>query len=421
MKTFLLSFKLFLKKPFSNAVMVIELAVVTLVVVVANNMYQYSMTGIRAFQNSGSRIIYCSNPSSTMTGAVTNSNGFDQTLREAKKNFSYIQGYSRFSQTTIIYDKQKIENALKNGASLTGDDGSDIYLLDSSTIRALPLPVSRGSWMGTEKIDGKIPCVVGGVYASHYQIGQVLLGYTLGKDDAIVPMPEFVVTGVLAPPQQIPEDGTSATRALKVSDLFRDMTNQEMFLLAPGDLAEPEKVATPDSGLGAFLYLNKSATDQQIQQVREYFNYGYTQMDTEMIREEEKQNTKDLSILLPFLILLFLIIFAGLISTCMLTTVKNMQTFKIYYLTGCPESKITRILFFYTLYYFIAAGSLFWALLIGLRKIAQPLRLMQADLILQNSSIVAILLICLVVLACTLSIPYLILKKNSLVQLLRKD
>lgn len=421
MKTFLLSFKLFLKKPFSNAVMVIELAVVMLVVVVTNNMYQYSMTGIRAFQHSGSRIMYCSNPSSTMTGAVTNSNGFDQTLREAPKKFPCIQGYSRFSQEFIIYEKEKLENLLKNGAPLTGDDGSDIRLMDSNTIRFLPLPVSKGSWMGTEKIDGKIPCVVGGVYASHYQIGQVISGYTLGKDDAIVPMPSFVVTGVLAPPQQIPEDGTSTTNALKTSGLFDDMTNQEMFLLASGDLTEPEKADTPDGGLGAFLYLDKAATDQQIQEVREYFNYGYTQMDTEIIQEEEKQNTKDLSILLPFLILLFLIIFTGLISTCMLTTVKNMQTFKTYYLTGCPESKITRILFCYTLYYFIAAGALFWGLLVGLRKIAQPLRLMQADLILQNSSIAGILLVCCIVLACTLSIPYLILKKNSLVQLLRKD
>ena len=55
---------------------------------------------------------------------------------------------------------------------------------------------------------------------------------------------------------------------------------------------------------------------------------------------------------MPFLIVLFLVVFLALISVCMLTTMQNMQTFKVYCLTGCPRSKVLLMMLWYILFYF---------------------------------------------------------------------
>ena len=103
MKTIILSFQLFLKKPFTNAVLAIELAIVALVVVIVGNMYQYSQSCLNVFQNSSSRMMYCSNP--TPEDNEASQQKFINSMKTIQKKYAYVKGFSDVNESIIAYKK----------------------------------------------------------------------------------------------------------------------------------------------------------------------------------------------------------------------------------------------------------------------------------------------------------------------------
>ncbi len=416
MKAFILGFKLFIKKPFANTVLAIELAIVALTVVVAGNMYQYSQCCLNAFQNSKNRILYCANP--TPGEDAASQQKYLSTLQAVQKKYSYVKGFSDIDSSLIVYNKEKLENE----EAYTGADGSDVILFDDETISAFRFPVSKGQWLPSDLVNGKIPCVIGGVYAKLYKVGDIIKGYSFAKQgDGIVKVPDLSVVGILALPQQSLDTGFwgSQLSKLKASSYFKDMTNHEMFMIVPGKLFNGAEM-NQFSHAGAFLYLDKSCTQMQIDEIRNMLTRGYTELDTEMITAEKKEIGQTLGIMMPFLIVLFLVIFSGIISVCMLTTMKNMQTFNVYYLTGCPLYKIMLIMLWHVLCYFILSGILFAALLYSARHMVSRLRMLEAYFILQANNFISIGIVCVVVLVFSLIIPFVSIKKNNLSGLLKK-
>ncbi len=415
MKTVVLGFKLFIKKPFSNTVLAIELAIVALTLVVVGNMYQYSQCCLNTFQNSKYRVLYCANP--TPGEDAASQQKFISTLQAIQKRYSYIKGFSDIDSSLIVYNKEKLERE----ESYTGAEGSDVILLDDETISAFQLPVSKGQWLTSDLVGGKIPCVIGGVYAKLYKVGDSIQGYSFARQGGgIVKVPDFSVVGVLALPQRSLDTGFGGSQLnkLKASSYFEDMTNHEMFMIVPGKLFNGSAM-NKFSHAGAFLYLDRSSTPLQIDEIRNMLTRGYTELDTEMVAAEKKDIGQTLDIMMPFLIVLFLVIFSGLISVCMLTTMKNMQTFKIYYLTGCPAYKILLIMFWHVLCYFIISGILFIVLLYSARHMVSRLRMLEAYFILQSNNFISIGIVCAVVSVLSLTIPFIIVKKNNLSGLLK--
>ena len=417
MKTLILSWKLFLKKPFSNAVLAIELALAMLVVVVTSNIYQYSQNSIHIIENSNSRLLYCSDPNimtDTLQNAQKEDDLFAQKLKNLEKKYSYMKGFSQIYQSQISFQPNWQSSAVPYGA--------DVSVYDKATFCNIRLPLSRGTWPEAKLDDGKIPCLIGGTYAGRYKVGDVISGYIPKKSDLqkLEKSPDYVVKGVLSVPLLSLKTGFSSTNIDAASTFFNDMTNRDLFMIVPGNLYSGANMG--GSGLGgAFLYLDRSCTQAQIDGLRNEMHLGYTQLDTEIVAAEQAQNGKTLQTLTPFLIVLFLVVFMGLISVCMLTTIQNMRTFKVYCLAGCPRSKVLLMMFWYVLFYFLISGTLFAIFLACLRKTSDGIRVLDAYFIVQPSGLLVIGIVCAVVLVCSLVVPFVLIRKNDLVTLLRKD
>lgn len=400
MKTMILSFKLFLKKPFSNAVLAIELALVALVMVVVGNVYHCSRNCMDAFANSGARLLYCSNP----TPGLANVPKFQALLQSIDQKYEYVKGTASISGSEILF---------------SDTDGAEILKYDDATITYLPLPISKGKWLGISWVDGKIPCVVGGRNAGRYKAGDTIAGYTTNDSQQDVPV-ELIVTGILTQPQQVLDLGQSTNAVLKASDLFKDATNRALFMIVPGGLYPGTTTAGSMTG-STMMYLDKACTPQQIEAVREKLNKDYTQLDTDMIAAEQEDLNQTLDGLLPFLLVLFVVIFTGLLSACLLTAIKNMQTFKVYYLVGCPRRKVLLLMLWYVLYYFIISGVLFVVLLQCGKKLVDRLAILNAFFVLIPKDLALIGAVCILVLLCSLLVPLVLIKKNRITDMLRKD
>ena len=417
MKTLVLSWKLFLKKPFANAVLAVELALTMLVVVVTSNIYQYSQNSVRVIENSNSRLLYCSDPDimmDTPQNAQKEDDLFARKLQNLKRKYPYVKGFSQIYQSAMLFHQ--------SWQSYPEPYGADVMVYDPITFFNVRLPLSRGTWPEAKLDDGKIPCLIGGAFTGHYKVGDVISGYIPEKSDLqkLEKSRDYVVKGILSVPQLSLKPGFSSMNIDAASVFFDDMTNRALFMIVPGNLYRGANMGGHGLG-GAFLYLDRSCTQTQIDGLRNEMHRGYTQLDTEIIAAEQARNGKTLQTMTPFLIVLFLVVFLGLISVCMLTTMQNMQTFKVYCLTGCPRSKILLMMFWYILFYFLISGALFTIFLVCLRKTADGVRVLGAYFIVQSSGLLGIGIVCAIVLACSLAVPFVLIRKNDPVTLLRKD
>lgn len=427
MKTFLLSIRLFWKRLLANCVLGVELAAIAIITVIVGNIFQYSQSCIDVFATSNNRILFCSNPEPPQPDAITmnSRNAYIAKIIKLQKQYPFIKGYSTLNMSDLAFDTESITNLVQKQEGISTKRGAHVLLYDNATIESMHFPLSNGKWLGTSLVNGKIPCVIGGIYASRFHVGDTLPGYTFQTDDKGTlrtgPKQDFIVTGVQALPQLTPDTQFSSSITDRASAFFDDMTNYSMFLIAPDQLYKGARTSGIESQ-SSFLYLDRSATSEQIEQVRTEMGRGFTELDTEMIAAEKTDKLHTLQTLLPFLITFFIVLFLGLISMSMLTTMKNLRLFKIYYLTGCPRKEILQMLLWYMLFYPILAGTLFTIVFTVLRHMEfHSILVLRAYLIVQPQAILLILLMCAAVIVCSLLAPYLILRKNDLAALLRKE
>lgn len=415
MKSLMLSIKLFLKKPFANAALSIELALAMVVVLLTSNIYLYSQSCMNIIQSSGSRMLYCSDSS---VNVGKNNKAFTERLQNLTKKYAFIKGFSSTYNSMVLFDRDYFD---QNKPTPLGS-GADVMVYDETTFNNVHLPLSQGTWPDAKLINGKIPCLVGGYSDKRYRVGDVISGYIPQNSDisGLEKSRDYVVAGILAAPQMSLNVGFSGPGISAASTFFDDMTNRNLFLIVPNNLFAGG--STGGKGfIGAFVYLDRSCTQAQIDEIRSEMGRGYTQLDTEIVAQEQTKNGKALTTLMPFLIVLFLVVFLGLICICMLTTMQNMQTFKIYYLTGCPRSRILLMMFWYVLFYLIISGALFAVFLACLWRMVDGVRTLGAYLILQPFGLLGIGILCAVVLACSLAVPFILIRKNDLASMLRKD
>ena len=208
---------------------------------------------------------------------------FARKLQNLEKKHSYMKGFSQIYQSQISFQP--------NWQSSTVPHGADVSVYDEATFSDIRLPLSRGTWPEAKLDDGKIPCLIGGAYAGRYKVGDVISGYIPKKSDLqkLEKSRDYVVKGVLSVPQLSLKTRFSSTNIDAASIFFNDMTNRALFMIVPENLYSGANMG--GSGLGgAFLYLDRSCTQAQIDGLRDEMNRGYTQLDTEIIAEEQAQN-----------------------------------------------------------------------------------------------------------------------------------
>lgn len=260
-------------------------------------------------------------------------------------------------------------------------------------------------------------CVIGGIYAKNYKVGDKITGYTYVDNNYNIRKFNFIVTGKLAKPEQaLILDYSSINVDLPVSKLYINMIENELFLIAPRSQVEIPTWLTGN----VLLYLDKSCPENEITNLRKKLALSYTKTDTELLEAERNENSQLVAIVLPFVFMLFLISLCGIVSMCLLTTLNNMETFSIYYLTGCSRKKTIIITGIYSLLYFIFAGILF---LIGLSALynSSNSRIVNVYFIMNSHSMLLTAAACILPALLSFIIPFYALRKNKPVEMLKID
>lgn len=264
--------------------------------VVGSNMSLYSNSSINTFKNSSDRIIYCIDPNWYKKDKITLD--FYSDLRVKTKDFKWFKGISEIGGTFIYFNRKQLEDKLP----ANGKEASNVILYDDETAKAIRYPLSEGKWFGVEKVNGYVPCVIGGIYAKNYKIGDKLTGYTFVDNNYRIQKCNLVITGKLAKPEQVLIlDYTSINLDLPVSKLFINMIENELFLIAPGSQLQIPSQITPN----ALIYLDKSCPRSEIESLRKRLTFSYTKMDTELIESEKNENSQLVAIILPFVFMVF--------------------------------------------------------------------------------------------------------------------
>ncbi|HEX2937749.1 MAG TPA: hypothetical protein VHO66_02415, partial [Ruminiclostridium sp.] len=282
-------------------------------------------------------------------------------------------------------------------------------------------PLEAGAWFGIKKSGGCVPCVIGGTFSERYKIGQKISGYVYSNkigDGKKIKKIDFTVTGRLMKPEGVLTTACGSNgRDYTSSSLFESKLDSPLIMIAPASLTGRTAPLGVDSG-NVYVFLDKLSTDAEILSLRNKLSYDYTFLDSEFIANENKQLAQNISIDMPFIIMLLLVALCGIVSMCMLTTLKNLEIFKIYYLTGCPRWRTVLVTWLYSLYYYLGSAIVFFA--------ADTYLYNHIDTLLTKSYFIIypkmLLFISLGVAAvCMLSfvIPFFILKRQKTVDLLR--
>lgn len=418
MKYISLSLRLFFKKPLSNLIIVIELAVAAIALMIVGNIYLYTTNTLSVIQDGNVRVLYYSNANRSLPNSYKS---FRQTLKEAEKMFPEIVGYSDFQSDTFIFDSESLLK-LNRGEAIEKHKAAETLLIDNGWIENFSLPISNGQWLSsglTQK--GNIPCILGGREINHYSIGDIITAYPLGVSTPGETQLKLEIIGFLAQPAILPYSNISGN-PLQVNDIFIDVSNRNLVAIIPKEVVSISDPLTIHAS--AWIYVDRSCSSQRFDEIRNYLNTKYTNSDEEMIEREQIQIGQTIQIMLPYVTMLFLIVLSGILSATILTSLRNLQTFKIYYLTGASRKNILLLMLFYIFYYFILSSFLFIILLTWLQtdaKQIQPSAMMDAYFIVNIQTLMLIFVLLIFVFIFSFIIPLFILKKNDLSTLLRHE
>lgn len=126
MKTFLLSVRLFRKKPFANAMLAVELTIVALITVIIGNIFQYSQNCINVFANSSSRVLFCSN--SEIAAGAASRKAYVKKIQNLQKKYSFIKGYSTLVESDMAFDLSSMKSSITNYTGIPYDRGTHVLL-----------------------------------------------------------------------------------------------------------------------------------------------------------------------------------------------------------------------------------------------------------------------------------------------------
>lgn len=398
MKTLLLAIRMFKKNKFLNLILIIELACISVILVVVINMSVNNSRIINTFKYSNDRIIYCMN-----SNRGTGGDELAKTIKEKTKNLEWVKGISNIKRSFGFLNKH-----------IEKDESVTIFMMDDESSKAIQYPLSEGKWFDVVKSTPYESCVIGGYLSSKYKIGDIITTYIPTEQNKIEEV-KFIVTGVLSKPEKVLSLNLVAMNIdLPLSSLYKNQAQASLFIISSQIKSSIPSVQYDN----LFLYLDKSCPEDKILELRKEISIAYTKTDTELINDEQKEISHFMSLLLPFIVMLFLVSSCGIVSMCMLTTLKNMNEFKIYYITGCSQKHTILITGIYSLIYFLISGLLFIGVLyfFSTKHIG---RIESTLFILNERSLFIVSVSSIFLTIFSFIIPFFLLKRNKPIDMLR--
>lgn len=423
MKTLFLSIKMFFKKPFLNILLILELALVSSVFVAVFNALDYSNNYLKTLENSKYRFLYCSgievSPEEPYANKLENKYSqypsFVGTLKK-EQGFAFLKGDKKIKAYVSFVLKQdnneKITNEDYESITCKPDEIADVFYYDKVTLETFKYPLSDGEWSFKESND----CIIGGEYAKHYKVGDVINTLVIDKDKNIINK-DFYVKGKLSFPQYCVDTSHSGiNHEYSASDIFDNINQEQLLIISQkgSDCLDCFSVGN----MSAIMYLDKNCPQDELNEIISKTGKGYINTDKELINKEKESVNEYVKILFPFLLVLLIVSISGILSMTMLMILRNIDTYKIYYLCGCTKKRSIFVSVLYSLIYFVFSGFLTMFIL---KKIAQGIPYMEHYFILNNKNIVVLLLIYLVIVILSIIIPFSIISKINISELLQKS
>ncbi|GEM_PF-5927094 len=356
MKTFLLAFRFFKKRIVMNIILMMELTLILVISIVSLNTVAYSNRSKDVFLNSRSKILYCMD-TSYMEGGYHDYKMFYDRLISIGRKFPGFQGVANLGTGQLALNRDKITDLSGNKNGQT----ADVLLLDDASIKALRFPLRSGIWLDVESSDGCVPCVIGGYGSEKYKIGDTMKGFFFipekkpSNKKPLIGEVDMRVTGKLAAQTGMLALGIysgSSNTHIPASTLFEKTMENPLYIILP---IRNYPLLWFRSWNNTLMYFSKDTLSSDIDKVRNELLKGSTRTDEELVSEENNQISQLIQLLLPFLVMLVLVSISGVFTVGLLTTLRSMDTFTVYYIVGATRMKTALITGVYLMMYFFGA------------------------------------------------------------------
>ena len=419
-----LAAQLFRSKLFGNIIVILELVSVCVFSVLIDNAAAISEKPCKIIEDSPYSTLYYKLPMSlteNFTSTNSESNSFYETAFLDKldtyiSEHDFVKGYLQYiiSETALSADFST---------------GARVQLLNEIGIEALNFNVSDGVWLNDADPEAEyIPVVIGGKNAGNYYVGQKIVTYYVVNENADasglpkniydIPYKEYKlqIVGKLAYPELSPFSATTVIGdSYPIGYMFSNAGLNDLFMFIPYD-RYLDAVLSED---GQYLiFYDKNADSEQVSELQEFIGNGYSWKTEQMIADQRKETEENLSASMPFMHLAAAIILVGVLSTCILTTVSNMNVFRIYFLCGMSKKQCLAVILFFTVIFFTASAAVFGLTILIIMNCGLDASV-TAYLIPQQRSVFFILSAMFAVVLASSIIPALIVRNTNIVNLIR--
>jgi hypothetical protein len=427
MKTLFLSLKMFFKKPILNIFLILELMLVSCAFVIVINIIDYSNNYLNTLQESKYRFLYCS------SFGLDEGTSYAEQLESKYSSFSYFVGVlkNEYQPAFLNSDKkikafqniivksennEEITDAEYKAVACEPKDFADVYYFDNATIEAFKYPLSSGKWIQKTTDSNAIPCVVGGKYSKKYNIGDTINAYVLDKSRNIIEI-KYYISGILANPQYlISTSHAGINHTYKASDIFDVINQEQIFLIAIKTSDNFD--TTPKHTSSTIMYIDKNCPQAELDKLIDEIGKGYVCTDIQMINAEKENVNEYMKVFSPFILIMFIVSFFGILSMTMMMTFKSIDLYKVYYICGCTKKRSLIISFFYSVIYYLGAGALSIYVLGILKK---EYSYFEHYFLFSNKCIGILSITYIIVICLSILIPFSIIRKININELLQKS
>ncbi|MDR0919500.1 MAG: hypothetical protein LBM93_09710 [Oscillospiraceae bacterium] len=356
MKTFILAMKLFYKNLGINLLVIVQIAFMAIAMVLTINVTSIRNNSVDIFEKGKYRIILAMNP---LFG--NEEEKWRKEITDIASKSEYFVGEPMIGTIFLLGSE---EDYIVGGNE---KEYAELHVQNDFAIDTFYVGVSQGRALHANEqlIEGKIPCVIGGMYAKTHKIGDTISGYVLANFDEggdVVKTEKakvdlIVVGKMLKPEQHLDVYGQmSWGMDLPASSLIYNYYDYPLIAMVPSSLYP----YIYSQWSMKFLSFDKDTPESEINRLKEELGGQFAKTDTEMIGLEQADLEQDENILKPFILLLLLTGISGTFVLCLLSTVKNIKMFAAFLITGSSFKRNLMILFISALMYMAIAAIVFF-------------------------------------------------------------
>lgn len=431
MKLLVIAFNMFRQHIKLNLLLIIELSITLLIMVYVINAYTINNIKVDILQNAKDDFFYWSFPakiSDINSYSENPNNGKVKKLLELKnfmKDKPWIKGVSDHDDSYIILNKEIAEKNLVPEYNQVGR----VCLYDNLTLQNFHYSLSEGRWFDPlpKLQEGYIPCVIGGGFAAKYKVGDIITGYENRIPKSNLPLVEnrFIVIGKLRKPEYIWALNTTVyihdnDKTHYSTPVFNPEITDSLLMVAPISMVKTSLGKSNQSKMDSeIVYYDKKATPEQVQKLGEFLHQGYSLDCKDLIAITSSQRDETIYIFGTVFILMFAVSFVGLVSMCILTTIKSIEKFKIYYLVGAAKIKTVAITLMFALYFIVLSGLLFTVLLRYAYN-ADSRIFPSYYFELYPNTILGLVFVIVPIVVCSFLLPFLEISRTNIINLLKK-